>query len=155
MLVNSADKVIHAYTKKGGKYVGTRSFTNSIEKTQYNSAVISSDGEYAVGQTKKSIIMWDITDGTIKKLIPILQPLSGLSWCPTRVLFATVDEYYGSVHLWRKMPTQKFSAYEPVFVELEDNHEYQEKETEFDVVVAKDIKGKVYDYSLWEKHLEV
>ena len=38
------------------------------------------------------------------------------------------------IHIWSIVPIENWGAFAPGFEELEENHEYEEREDEFDVV---------------------
>lgn len=71
--------------------------------------------------------------------------MSDMTWHPTRPLIASVSNYYGHVNLWQHIPTQKFSSFEPLFTELDDNIEYIEEEDEYDIKERVIEKKNVYE----------
>ena len=53
----------------------------------------------------------------------------------------------GMMYVWSSVHDEKWSAFEPGFVELDDNEEYVEREDEFDVPVCGDLARDTGDVS--------
>ena len=109
--------------------------------------------------------IWDKTTGVLtKQLNGPSDGMMGMTWHPFRPVCATISGYYGCIYLWRHTPQQKFSAYEPTFTEvrlvicliffvkLEDNQEYEERESEFDVL---DDKQKIVEEEDFDQEIDI
>lgn len=57
--------------------------------------------------------------------------LLDLTWHPVRAIILSVSN--GLVNIWSHAQTELWSAYAPNFKELDENEEYEERESEFDI----------------------
>ena len=59
------------------------------------------------------------------------ESLLDLLWHPVRAIILSVSN--GVVNIWSHTQTELWSAYAPNFKELDENEEYEERESEFDI----------------------
>lgn len=77
--------------------------------------------------------IWDKTTGNLVKILtgPKGEGLLDLTWHPVRPIILSVSN--GLVNIWSHSQTELWSAYAPNFKELDENEEYEERESEFDI----------------------
>lgn len=68
-----------------------------------------------------------------------------MQWHPFRPFVAAVGVDSGRVWLWSILQPQRWSALAPDFVEVEENHEYVEREDEFDIQPLEEIHKRRLD----------
>ncbi|GMH39772.1 hypothetical protein BSKO_07670 [Bryopsis sp. KO-2023] len=112
-------------------------FQNVIERTQWKCMAFSADSEYvSVGASSKSEHLLYIWSTVLGKLERILEgPKDGarfVTWHPLRSILLSIANS-GKLFIWSKIYTENWSAFAPDFQELEENQEYVEAETEFDL----------------------
>jgi WD40 repeat protein len=118
LLVNSSDRIIRSYTLKNLVLKPINKFQDSIDKPQWTSSLISSDGEYVFGSSStRKIYIWDLQTGVLVNQLDPHDGISYLSIHPSQPVLASTTDY-GHVFLWRHQPQQKFAAYEPTFTEV-------------------------------------
>ncbi|KAJ3261214.1 chromatin binding protein [Boothiomyces macroporosus] len=135
VLINSLDRIIRVFGVKDTTLQNEQKFLDAIDRMQWSKCHFSADGEYIAASTMSFI----------KMLEGPQEGMSDMTWHPTRPLIASVSNYYGHVNLWQHIPTQKFSSFEPLFTELDDNIEYIEEEDEYDIKERVIEKKNVYE----------
>ncbi len=109
-----------------------------INRTTWRKCVFSgspeSDYICAGSSRSNSIYIWELTSGT-GTLMKLLRGSRGeiindVVWHPIRAFVASIASGY--VSLWSAAQVENWSAFAPDFQELEENVEYEERESEFD-----------------------
>ncbi|TVU16801.1 hypothetical protein EJB05_36956, partial [Eragrostis curvula] len=109
---------------------------DAITNLQWNAACFSGNGEWIVGgsatEGEHRLQIWDKAGRPVKSLqCPNEAPID-LTWHPAEPTIATIS-VSGIVYIWAKVHEEKWRAFAPDFVELEENEEYIEQEDEFDL----------------------
>eukprot|EP00803_Ostreobium_quekettii_P006927 evm.model.scf_318.12 EVM.evm.TU.scf_318.12 scf_318:73899-79540(+) len=112
-------------------------FKDPVEQLSWHSVCFATDNEYVVGAAQKSnehnLYIWN---QVTRKLERILRgPKEGIldiTWHPMRSILVSVSAD-GKIYIWAKIYYENWSAFAPDFQELEENQEYVERETEFDL----------------------
>ncbi|XP_065316630.1 retinoblastoma-binding protein 5 homolog isoform X2 [Gordionus sp. m RMFG-2023] len=106
----------------------------SDSKNMHNS---SSSRYVCAGSAKQhSIYIWELSTSNLVKILHGTKGeiLLDLAWHPNRGVIASVSGGgAGSVALWSHPRIENWSAFAPDFRELDDNVEYLERESEFDL----------------------
>jgi len=145
-LVNSADRTLRLYycdsaLKAGinGTCEEIRKFQDMVYKTLWKRCCFSSetDVRYICGGSggQHTLYIWDIETGAVKKMLQGAskgEMLLDMQWHPTKPLVTSVSSG-GFVLLWARAECENWSAYAPTFEELDENCEYDERESEFDI----------------------
>jgi len=136
-LVNSMDRIIRVFEGEDSK-VFSREFQDPVNRTHWKKCCFSSDGDYIIGgaatKSRHIIYIWNREEGQlIKTLEGPKEEIMDLMWHPTRPILASISTV-GVVYIWASNYTENWSAFAPDFKELEENEEYIEKESEFDIV---------------------
>ena len=119
-----------------------RSFTDPVARVPWRRCAFSHSSDFLVAGSQERgehrIHIWSTHTGQLTKIL--LGPTEGLLDLvahPFRsVLITTCTS--GSIYIWQRKYVENWSAFAPDFEELEDNTEYVEKETEFDLVTKVD-----------------
>ena len=97
--------------------------------------VFAGDADYiCVGSHRQhQLYVWDKTTGNVVKMLtgPKGESLLDLTWHPVRPIILSVSN--GVVNIWSHTQTELWSAYAPNFKEFNENEEYEERESEFDI----------------------
>ncbi|KRY82640.1 Retinoblastoma-binding protein 5 [Trichinella pseudospiralis] len=141
-LTNSNDRIIRVFTLStvleagvDGTVLPNQKVQDSVNRTSWKVCRFSGDAEYicAGSSGSHSLYIWERNNGS---LVKILQGSKGeqvadLIWHPTRAAAFSISN--GKLLLWSQSPTENWSAFAPDFKELDENIEYEERESEFDV----------------------
>lgn len=143
-LVNSSDRTIRLYDCKAALAAGinghceeVRKFQDLVNKTMWRRCCFSGDkdGSYVCGGSARqhALYIWDSSDGIIKKMLQGTKGelLLDVQWHPQKPILVSVSS--GLVSIWARPQIENWSAFAPDFKELDENLEYDEKETEFDI----------------------
>lgn len=143
-LVNSSDRAIRLYSCESALKAGingscdeVRKFQDIVNKTMWKRCCFSGDAEasHVCGGSARQhqLYIWETENGTIKKMLQGTkgEMLLDVQWHPLRPVLASISSGY--VSFWARAEIENWSAYAPDFKELEENEEYDERESEFDV----------------------
>ncbi|CAB3982186.1 retinoblastoma-binding 5 isoform X3 [Paramuricea clavata] len=142
-LVNSSDRIIRVFD---GQIIlackGQNTEPEPIQKLQdlvnrtlWKKCCFSGDGEYIVAGSSRqhSLYIWEKGVGNLVKILHGTKgelPLD-VVWHPVRPIIASIAS--GVVSVWAQNHVENWSAFAPDFKELEENVEYEEHESEFDI----------------------
>ncbi|XP_025836527.1 retinoblastoma-binding protein 5 homolog [Agrilus planipennis] len=141
-LVNTADRVIRVYNSKevltcgrNGEPEPIQKLQDLVNKTMWKKCCFSGDGEYICAGSARQHALY-IWEKSIGNLVKILHGTKGellldVAWHPVRPIIASISS--GVVSIWAQNQVENWSAFAPDFKELDENVEYEERESEFDV----------------------
>lgn len=144
-LVSTADRIIRVYDmldvipselKKGNSDPEPlQKLQDLVNRTQWKKCCFSGDGEYIVAGSSRqhSLYIWEKNVGNLVKILHETkgEMLLDVVWHPVRPLIASVSS--GVVTIWSQNQVENWSAFAPDFKELDENVEYEERESEFDL----------------------
>lgn len=155
-LVNSTDRTIRLYrcddvfrAGKDGTCEEVKKFQDMVNKTMWKRCCLSGDAEasHVCGGSARqhALYIWETENGAIKKMLSGRkgEMLLDLQWHPSKPALASTSS--GLVSFWTRAEIENWSAYNPEFKELEENEEYDERESEFDDEDEDKIEVKVED----------
>uniref|UniRef100_A0A8C2I2E1 Retinoblastoma binding protein 5 n=1 Tax=Cyprinus carpio TaxID=7962 RepID=A0A8C2I2E1_CYPCA len=124
-LINTADRIIRVYDLLYSKR----------SRTPWKRCCFSGDGEYIVAGSARQHALY-IWEKSIGNLVKILHGTRGellldVAWHPVRPIIASISS--GVVSIWAQNQVENWSAFAPDFKELDENVEYEERESEFDI----------------------
>jgi COMPASS component SWD1 len=123
-------------------------FQDLVQRLSWNHVSFSPTGEYVTASTwmNHHIYVWERGQGSLVKILEgTKEELSAVEWHPLRPFVAAVGVDSGRIWLWSVLQPQRWSALAPDFVEVEENHEYIEKEDEFDIQPLEEIHKRRLD----------
>jgi COMPASS component SWD1 len=123
-------------------------FQDLVQRLSWNHVSFSPTGEYVTASTwmNHHIYVWERGQGSLVKILEgTKEELSAVEWHPLRPFVAAVGVDSGRIWLWSILQPQRWSALAPDFVEVEENHEYIEKEDEFDIQPLEEIHKRRLD----------
>lgn len=143
-LVNSSDRTIRLYSCEDALKAGIngsceeiRKFQDMVNKTMWKRCCLSGDvdASHVCGGSARqhALYIWKTENGTIKKMLQGTkgEMLLDVQWHPLRPVVASISS--GFVSIWARAEIENWSAYAPEFKEIEENEEYDERESEFDL----------------------
>lgn len=141
-LVNTADRIIRVYESfevlacgKEGEPDPVQKLQDLVNKTMWKKCCFSGDGEYicAGSARQHSLYIWDKSTGNLVKILHGTkgEMLLDVMWHPVRPIITSISS--GVVSIWAQNQVENWSAFAPDFKELDENVEYEERESEFDV----------------------
>ena len=143
-LVNTADRVIRVYDCSevlacglNGEPEPVQKLQDLVNKTMWKKCCFSGgpDAEYicAGSARQHSIYIWERSVGTLVKILHGTkgEMLLDVIWHPNRPIIASISS--GLVSVWAQAQVENWSAFAPDFKELDENVEYEERESEFDL----------------------
>lgn len=141
-LVNTADRIIRVYSAKevmtfgrDGEPDPIQKLQDLVNKTMWKKCCFSGDGEYICAGSARQHALY-IWEKSIGNLVKILHGTKGellldVVWHPVRPIIASISS--GVVSIWAQPQVENWSAFAPDFKELDENVEYEERESEFDL----------------------
>ncbi|PZC85053.1 hypothetical protein B5X24_HaOG202817 [Helicoverpa armigera] len=141
-LVNTSDRVIRVYDTNtvlkcgvNGEPEPIQKLQDLVNKTTWKKCCFSGDGEYICAGSARQHALY-IWEKSIGNLVKILHGTKGellldVVWHPIRPIIASISA--GVVSIWAQNQVENWSAFAPDFKELDENVEYEERESEFDV----------------------
>ncbi|XP_064650896.1 retinoblastoma-binding protein 5 homolog isoform X2 [Lineus longissimus] len=141
-LVNSADRIIRVYDseevlmcEKDGEPEPIQKLQDLVNKTLWKKCSFSGDGEYicAGSARQHALYIWEKSVGNLVKILHGTKGelLLDVVWHPVRPIIASISS--GVVSIWAQNQVENWSAFAPDFKELDENVEYEERESEFDI----------------------
>ncbi|VEN33752.1 unnamed protein product [Callosobruchus maculatus] len=141
-LINTADRVIRVYDSKevltygkDGEAEPIQKLQDLVNKTMWKKCCFSGDGEYiCAGSTRQhALYIWEKSIGNLVKILHGTKGelLLDVAWHPVRPIIASISS--GVVSVWAQNQVENWSAFAPDFKELDENVEYEERESEFDL----------------------
>ncbi|XP_030379998.1 retinoblastoma-binding protein 5 homolog isoform X2 [Scaptodrosophila lebanonensis] len=141
-LINTSDRVIRVYDSneiialgKDGEPEPIQKLQDLVNKTTWKKCCFSGDGEYICAGSARQHALY-IWEKSIGNLVKILHGTKGellldVVWHPVRPIIASISS--GLVSIWAQNQVENWSAFAPDFKELDENVEYDERESEFDI----------------------
>ena len=139
-LVNTADRVIRVYNTKDvfeseDDPEPVQKLQDLVNRTMWKKCCFSGDGEYVCAGSAKqhALYIWEKTEGHLVKILASTrgqETLLDVVWHPVRPIVASISS--GLVSLWAQQQVENWSAFAPDFKELDENVDYEERESEFD-----------------------
>lgn len=144
-LVSTADRIIRVYDVADVLPKGNNKLTSDpeplqklqdlVNRTLWKKCCFSGDGEFicAGSSRQHSLYIWEKNVGNLVKILHGTkgEMLLDVVWHPVRPLIASVSS--GVVSIWSQNQVENWSAFAPDFKELDENVEYSERESEFDL----------------------
>ncbi|XP_022189305.1 retinoblastoma-binding protein 5 homolog [Nilaparvata lugens] len=141
-LVNTADRIIRVYNsqdvlsaEKGTDPEPIQKLQDLVNKTMWKKCCFSGDGEYVCAGSARqhALYIWEKSIGNLVKILhgPKGEILLDAVWHPVRPIIASISS--GLVSVWAQNQVENWSAFAPDFKELDENVEYEERESEFDI----------------------
>ncbi|XP_041084728.1 retinoblastoma-binding protein 5 isoform X1 [Polyodon spathula] len=141
-LINTADRIIRVYDGReiltcgrDGEPEPMQKLQDLVNRTPWKKCCFSGDGEYIVAGSARQHALY-IWEKSIGNLVKILHGTRGellldVTWHPVRPIIASISS--GVVSIWAQNQVENWSAFAPDFKELDENVEYEERESEFDI----------------------
>ncbi|XKL61376.1 hypothetical protein PGB90_008433 [Kerria lacca] len=142
VLFNCSDRVVRVYnsehiiaTGKDGEVEPIQKLQDLVNRTMWKKCCFSGDGEYVCAGSARQHALY-IWEKSIGNLVKILHGMKGellldVVWHPVRPIIASISS--GVVSIWAQNQVENWSAFAPDFKELDENVEYEERESEFDL----------------------
>jgi COMPASS component SWD1 len=141
-LVNTSDRVIRVYDSKEvitcgkeGEPEPIQKLQDLVNKTTWKKCCFSGDGEFicAGSARQHALYVWEKSIGNLVKILHGTKGelLLDVVWHPVRPIIASISS--GLVSIWAQNQVENWSAFAPDFKELDENVDYEERESEFDI----------------------
>ncbi|CAF0839317.1 unnamed protein product [Rotaria sordida] len=141
-LINTSDRIIRIYNYTDMLSCGIvrdlepkQKLQDLVNKSLWRKCCWSGDGEYICGASSRqhSLYIWETISGNLVKILHGTkgETLADVCWHPVRPIIASISS--GVVSIWSHSQVENWSAFAPDFRELEENVEYHERESEFDI----------------------
>ncbi len=141
-LINTSDRIIRIYSYSEMLSCGIvrdlepkQKLQDLVNKSLWRKCCWSGDGEYICGASSRqhSLYIWETVSGNLVKILHGTkgETLADVCWHPVRPIIASISS--GVVSIWSHSQVENWSAFAPDFCELEENVEYHERESEFDI----------------------
>ena len=128
--------------QRKGVLTPSRVFANAASRGQWSAAAFSHDAKFVAAASSggaHELHVWERESGSLCRVAVGAEASKGVAQIvphPTRAVFVVLGSN-GVMYVWSRAFAEKWSAFEPGFVELDDNEEYVEREDEFDVAERK------------------
>ena len=128
--------------QRKGVLTPSRVFANAASRGQWSAAAFSHDARFVAAASSggaHELHVWERESGSLCRVAVGAEASKGVAQIvphPTRAVFVVLGSN-GVMYVWSRAFAEKWSAFEPGFVELDDNEEYVEREDEFDVAERK------------------
>ncbi|KAF8561425.1 hypothetical protein P879_08572 [Paragonimus westermani] len=144
-LLNCADRIIRVFScdevlqADGAELEPNKKLKDLVTLSHWRKCCFSGDGEYICAGSMKqhSIYIWERSSGTLVKILHGQkgETLLDVVWHPLRPIIVSISNSVTKeqVSIWAQTQVQNWSAFAPDFKELDENVEYEERESEFDV----------------------
>ena len=132
--------------QKKGVLTPSRVFANANSRGPWSAAAFSHDARFAVAASSggaHELHVWRRESGEVRAVAVGAEASKGVAQIvphPTRAVFVVLGSN-GVMYVWSRAFAEKWSAFEPGFVELDDNEAYVEREDEFDDADGKRDPG--------------
>jgi len=141
-LVNTSDRVIRVFSTKqvmnceeGVDPEPCQKLQDLVNKTMWKKCCFSGDGEYVCAGSARqhALYIWEKSVGNLVKILHGTkgEMLLDVVWHPVRPIVASISS--GVISVWAQQQVENWSAFAPDFKELDENVEYEERESEFDI----------------------
>jgi len=140
-LVNTSDRVIRVYNTKevlesdGKDIEPLQKLQDLVNKTMWKKCCFSGDGEYVCAGSARqhALYIWEKSVGNLVKILHGTkgEMLLDVVWHPVRPIVASISS--GVISVWAQQQVENWSAFAPDFKELDENVDYEERESEFDI----------------------
>jgi COMPASS component SWD1 len=151
MVLNSSDRIIRSVVlpdtftadSETEQLEVEHKFQDVVNRLLWNHVTFSGNGEFVAASTyhNHDIYIWERSHGRLIKILEgPKEELGVCEWHPTRPLVGAVGLETGRIYIWATSSPQRWSALAPDFAEVEENVEYDEREDEFDIHPAEDVK---------------
>ncbi|XP_055312498.1 retinoblastoma-binding protein 5 homolog [Sitodiplosis mosellana] len=141
-LINTSDRIIRVYDAKeviacgkDGEPEPIQKLQDLVNKTTWKKCCFSGDGEYVCAGSARqhALYVWEKSVGNLVKILHGTKGelLLDVVWHPVRPIITSISS--GLVSIWAQNQVENWSAFAPDFKELDENVEYEERESEFDI----------------------
>jgi len=141
-LINTADRVIRVYNTNDVFNLPPdkdpeplQKLQDLVNKTMWKKCCFSGDGEYVCAGSARqhALYIWEKSVGNLVKILHGTkgEMLLDVVWHPVRPIVASISS--GVISVWAQQQVENWSAFAPDFKELDENVDYEERESEFDV----------------------
>ncbi|KAI0979829.1 hypothetical protein GJ496_000999 [Pomphorhynchus laevis] len=140
LLLNASDRMIRLFEMDdflegdATEVTARQKLQDLVNKTTWRKCCFSGDGEYVCASSAKqhNVYIWEKLNGTLVQILSGTkgETLVDVVWHPIRPIIISIAN--GVVHIWSQNQIENWSAFAPDFRELDENVEYEERESEFD-----------------------
>ncbi|PAA81283.1 hypothetical protein BOX15_Mlig014341g1, partial [Macrostomum lignano] len=141
-LLNCSDRIVRVYScdivleaRRNQEVEPLQKLKDLVTGNHWRKCCFSGDGEFVCAGSMKahSIYIWDRIGGAMVKMLQGTkgETLLDVVWHPLRPIICSISN--GLVTVWSQSQVQNWSAFAPDFKELDENVEYEERESEFDL----------------------